>query len=148
MRRVRCQAELTVDAKGRLALPRPLRAALEEIGNPGLVLVFHKGALMAWTQAEFEERFEKPLAESDPFDDEVRDFTHALLSTAHDVQMDGQGRIRLPPKLRAYAHIDKDVVVHSIVGRVEIWDRISWERRFEESLQATRGRSGRPGNRE
>ena len=148
MRRVRCQAELTVDAKGRLALPRPVRAALEEQGSPALVLVFHKGALMAWTQDEFEERFERPLAESDPFDDDVRDFTHALLSTAHDVQMDGQGRIRLPPKLRRYASIDREVVVQSIVGRIEVWDRETWERRFEESLLNTRGRSGRPGNRE
>ena len=54
MRRVRCQAQLTVDAKGRLALPKPIRAALDEEGAPPLVLSFQKGAIWLWTREDWE----------------------------------------------------------------------------------------------
>ena len=144
MLRVRCQAQVSVDAKGRMALPKPIRSALKNADKTSLVLAFHKGSVWGWTLEEFEQRVEGPLAERDPFDDAVMDFTHALLSTAQDVELDGQGRIRLPPELRRLAGISKDVVVHSVVNRIEIWDRPTWECRFEESLHATRGRSGMP----
>lgn len=148
MRRVRCQAQLTVDAKGRLALPRPIRSALEEDESPPLVLAFQKGAIWVWTREDFERDIEGPLAKADPFDDDVMAFAHALLSTATDIEMDGQGRIRLPPHLREYAGISKDVVVHSIVDHIEIWDRAAWDRRFQEALHKHRNMSGMPRGKE
>lgn len=144
MLRVRCQANATVDAKGRLALPAPIRRALADAEQSKLVLTFHKGAVWGWTLEDFEERVEKPLSEADPFDEEVMDFVHSLLSPAQDVDLDGQGRIRIPPPLRELAGIDKDVVVHSVLHRVEIWDRAAWEGRFQQSLHRTRERSGMP----
>jgi len=144
MRRVRCQAQLTVDAKGRLALPRPIRSALDEIGKPSLVLHFHKGAIWMWTRERFEQIIEARQAEADPFDESVEAFAHALLSTACDVDMDGQGRVRLPPGLRSYARIDREVVVHSIMDHIEIWDRAAWDQRFEESLHQWRRMKGMP----
>lgn len=148
MRHTRCQAQLTVDAKGRLALPRPIRAALEHDSESELVLAFHKGAVWAWTRKEWEAKVEAPLAEADPFDTRVMAFTHALLSTANDVAVDGQGRIRIPPVLRELAGIERDVVVHSVVNRFEIWDRHAWNRRFEESLHETQTMSGMPRGRD
>ncbi len=133
-----------MDAKGRLALPKPIRAALEEAGSPPLVLAFQKGAIWAWTREVFERTIEEPLAAADPFDEQVMAFAHALLSTAMDVEVDGQGRIRLPPKLREYAGIERDVVVHSIVDHIEIWDRAAWDARFREALSVHRTMSGMP----
>lgn len=147
MLRVRCQANVTIDAKGRLALPAPLRRALDEAGERALVCAYHKGAVWAWTVSEYEQRVEGPLAEADPFDSEVMDFAHALLSTAQDVELDGQGRIRIPPKLRELAGLNKEAVVHSIVNRIEIWDKDEWEQRFQQALERTAGRSGMPGTR-
>lgn len=145
MLRVRCQANVTIDAKGRLALPAPLRRALEDSDERSLVCAFHKGAVWAWTMSVFEQRVEAPLAEADPFDSEVMDFAHALLSTAQDVELDGQGRIRIPPTLRDLAGLSKDAVVHSIVDRLEIWDKDTWESRFKAALASTSERSGMPG---
>jgi MraZ protein len=120
---------------------------LDDDGNPPLVMVFHKGALWAWTLEVFERTIEGPLAQADAFDDDVMAFSHSLLSSASDVVMDGQGRIRLPAHLRRQAGIDRDVVVHSIVDRIEIWDRTAWQRRYEEALHKSRGMSGLPGKR-
>ena len=41
--------------------------------------------------------------------------------------MDKQGRILLPAKLRAEAHLEKDVVLAGVGSRVEIWDKNSWQ---------------------
>ncbi len=144
MVRVRCQAEATVDEKGRLALPAALRRAYDDAGIGALVLTHHQGAIWGFTPQDFEEKVEKPLSERDPFDHEVIDFTHALLAPAHDAEIDGAGRIRVPPHLRRLAGIERDVVLNSVVGRVEIWDRDRWEARFAESLQRTSARSGLP----
>jgi MraZ protein len=144
MRRVRCQAQLTVDAKGRLALPRPIRAALEELENSALVLHFNKGAIWLWTADRFADLIEARQADADPFDEEVAVFAHAVMSTSCDVEMDGQGRVRLPSGLRNYARIEREVVVHSIMDHIEIWDRGAWEQRFEESLHQWRQMKGMP----
>jgi len=145
MLRVRCQANATLDSKGRLALPAPIRRALGEHGVDSLVLTFHKGSLWGWTASDFEERVERPLANRDPFDEDVRDFTHSLLSPAQDVDIDGAGRIRIPAPLRELAGLGKEVVVSSVLHRIEIWDRATWDARFRTSLDRSRSRSGMPG---
>jgi MraZ protein len=107
-------------------------------------LTFHKGAIWGWTQEDFETSVEGPLSEADPFDVEVMDFVHSILSPAQDVEIDKQGRIRVPPLLRDLATLGRDVVVSSLLNRIEIWDRETWEARFRQSLDRTAARSGMP----
>lgn len=144
MLRVRCQANATMDAKGRLALPAALKRACAQADVSGLVVTFHKGALWAWTPETFEREVEAPLMSRDPFADDVIDMVHALISPAQDVSIDGNGRILIPPTLRELAGLERDVVVHSVLDRVEIWDRETWERRFRESLSRRSNKSGMP----
>ena len=145
MLRVRCQANVTVDAKGRLALPAPIRRALGEAGQSQLVLTFYKGSVWGWTVQDFEETVQRRVDQADPFDQDVQDFTHSVLAPAQDVDVDGQGRIRIPPLLRQLGQIGKEVVVHSVARRLEIWDRANWEARFRQSLDRTAATSGMPG---
>jgi MraZ protein len=144
MLRVRCQAPATLDAKGRLALPAALRRALVKFEVDSLVLTFHKGAIWGWTPEDFETTVEQPMATRDPFAQDVMDFAHALLAPAQDVDVDGQGRIRVPPPLRDLAGLDRDVMVNSLLNRVEIWDREAWDARFSQSLDRARLASGMP----
>ena len=147
MLKVRCQAPATLDAKGRLALPAPLRRALGRREIDSLVLSFHKGAVWGWTPEDFERTVERPMAERDPFSDDVMDFVHALLAPAQDVDIDGSGRIRVPAPLRELAGLGREVVVNSVLERIEIWDRGAWEERFKASLARASGASGMPGSR-
>lgn len=144
MLRVRCQAQVTMDAKGRIALPAQLRRALAESAVDSLVLTFHKGAIWGWTAADFERQVEGPLSEADPFDQEVMDFVHSILAPAQDVDIDAQGRIRIPALLRDLADLQKDLVLSSVLGRIEIWDRGAWEARFRQSLDRRASTSGMP----
>ncbi len=134
MLRVRCQTSGVVDDKGRLALPAPLRRALGEHSVGKLVLTFYKGAVVCWTEADFEAKVEAPLATADAFKESVRAFTHALVSMASDVEIDPQGRIRIPTPLRELARLNREVVLFSVLDRVEIWDQQAWDQRYREAL--------------
>jgi len=144
MLKVRCQAQATVDDKGRLALPAPLRHALQLAAEPRLVITLMEGALWGWTPTDFEEKVEAPILARDQFATGVRDFVHSVVAPAQDVEVDGQGRIRLPPLLREQAGIGRDVVIHSLLDRVEIWDKTAWEERFRQSLERRATASGMP----
>ena len=145
MLRVRCQTEVKIDEKGRAPLPAKIRTALLDSGKTDLVLAFHRGAVWGWTREHFEEVVEGPLAHADQFDVAVMDMAHSLLSTAQDVELDKQGRIRIPSRLRTLADLGREVVVNSILNRIEIWDAKAWETRFTQSVHNSGGRSGMPG---
>ena len=57
---------------------------------------------------------------------QVRDYQRMLASGASDEVPDKQGRITIPPHLRAYAGLDKECVVVGAMNRVEVWDAASW----------------------
>ena len=145
MIRVRCQQSVTIDDKGRLALPAPIRRSLEEAQLRSLVLAFSLGSVWGWTPAHYEQQIESKMLSQDPFSTDVLDFAHSTMSTAQDVELDGQGRIRIPQPLRELAGLEKDCMVHVILGHLEIWDKGAWDRRFQESLHRVRHQSGMPG---
>ena len=52
----------------------------------------------------------------------ARDYTRFLFAGASEETPDKQGRINIPPMLREYAGLDRDVVVIGVMNRIEIWD--------------------------
>lgn len=50
-----------------------------------------------------------------------------LFAGAASCELDKQGRILLPPVLREYANLTKDVVLVGVLSRVEIWDKDRWQ---------------------
>jgi MraZ protein len=112
-----------LDEKGRLILPAKFRDELAE----GLVIT--KGqerCLYIWPIAEFTRIAESlrsaPVTQKGP-----RDFMRVLYAGASDEVPDKQGRVTVPPGLRAYAGLDRDCVVIGANSRVEVWDSTSWE---------------------
>lgn len=56
-----------------------------------------------------------------------RAFARLMLAGAMDVELDKQGRVVLPEYLRAYAGLDKNVVVAGLYTRLELWDEEKWQ---------------------
>jgi MraZ protein len=112
----------SVDDKGRVVMPSKFRDRLAE----GLVLT--KGqddCLFVFTPDRWEEEVAK-LRGLPRTKGNIRTFARALFGSASDQQLDKQGRLQIPPALRAYAKLDKDVVVLGVGDRVEIWDKDEW----------------------
>ncbi len=133
MFKVRVQSKATLDAKGRVALPAKLRRAAQDRHATSLVLTFHKGFIWGRTIEDFE-RLEEQWEARDEYDDEVLDFVQGVLAPAVEVDIDRSGRILIPPILREAAGIERDVVINSVLNRIEIWDSPSWDKRLEEAM--------------
>lgn len=114
----------SLDNKGRLALPAKFREAL---GPRFIVARGLDKCLFVYAPFEWEQVVEKvkamPLSQRD-----ARNFARYFLSGATEVEPDRQGRIILPPNLREYAGLVKDVYVLGVGTRIEIWDKDTWDR--------------------
>ncbi len=60
-------------------------------------------------------------------DQRARAYLRFFHAGAHEEKPDGQGRVTIPPRLREYAGLDKDLVINGADEKVEIWDRATWE---------------------
>lgn len=121
-----------LDDKGRLILPAKFRDQLAA----GLVLTRgQERCLYAFPMREFEHMHEQlrqaPLASK-----QARDYLRVFLSGATDEVPDKQGRITIPPMLRAYAGLERDLAVIGAGSRMEIWDAGAWERYLGEQEAA------------
>lgn len=111
-----------LDDKGRLVLPAKFRDALSD----GLVMT--KGqehSIEVWSAADFAAHAAK-LNEASRTDARRRAHLRVLFSGACDETLDKQGRVTIPPALRDYAGLDRDVVVIGQGQTFEIWDAGSW----------------------
>ncbi len=125
----RCQVEIKLDGKGRIALPARLRKRLKDEGIEMLVLTCYDGGIRGFLPADFEERVERPIAALDPFDPEAQDLHHTVLAGAEDCPVDAQGRLRVPAHLRDEAGLTRDCVLHSLLDWIELWDSEAWAAR-------------------
>jgi MraZ protein len=114
--------EHTIDAKGRMAVPAKFRGQLDR----GAVISKGMGhCLSVYTIARWEEKSAALVA--DKTDEELRDFERRIYPSASEVELDGQGRLMLPAKLRAYAGLSSEITIAGVRDHIEIWDRTTWQ---------------------
>jgi len=114
--------EHSIDTKGRIAVPAKFRAQLDR----GAVISKGMGTcLSVYTTSRWEEKSNELVAGMSS--DELRDFERRIYPSASEVELDGQGRIVIPAKLRAYAKIATEVTVAGVRDHFEIWDRATWQ---------------------
>ncbi len=112
-----------LDDKGRLILPAKFRGQLAA----GLVVTRgQERSLFVFPAAEFR-RVHEQIRQAPLTSKQARDYLRVLLSGAHDEIPDKQGRLSIPPTLRSYAGLDRDVAVIGAGSRVEIWDAATWD---------------------
>lgn len=112
-----------IDSKGRLTLPAKYRAELARgvMVTPGLEGELWVLPLEAW------ERLDLKMSEL-PFNDrDSRDFVRLWYARAGVCELDKQGRILLPGKLRELAGVDGEAVIVGAGSRLEVWSRERWE---------------------
>ena len=123
--------ESTLDPKGRFLLPAGVKKQLPNGENTRFVINrgFEK-CLSLYTIESWEPLYSKIQTLND-FDPKVREFRRYFLNGATIVEPDSAGRILLPPNLKEYAGLEKDIVLASAVDKIEIWAKDKYQQFFD-----------------
>ncbi len=124
--------EYSIDAKGRLSVPVKFREVLSSTYDPRLIVTNFDECLWAYPVAEWLE-LERKVGALPQFLDEVKALQRVFVSAATECPLDKQGRILVPPSLRDYAGLDRDVVMVGMTKRIEIWSKERWSAVFEDA---------------
>jgi MraZ protein len=118
-----------LDAKNRVTLPAKFRSRFADgvVVTKGL-----DGCLTVFNRQGWESFVEARLAQLDSFSKESRRVSRFLYAGASETELDGQGRVMLPPSLLQHAGLTKDIVVAGMNDRLEIWDHQAWKQQLEE----------------
>jgi MraZ protein len=109
----------TLDDKGRISLPAPLRRALNE-SNPVLTHGY-ENCLWLFPSEHWQTMAKTILETTTPFSANSRRLRRDLLGPSHAVEIDKAGRIPVAQSLREYAHLSGECVILGIYEYVEIW---------------------------
>lgn len=112
----------SIDPKGRLIVPAKFR---EQLGEEFVVTAGLDGCLTIYASSDWK-AFEEKIQALPLTNPSARKFSRFFLASACQCELDKQGRILLPQKLREMASLEKDVVLAGVGNRVEIWDREKW----------------------
>ena len=125
---------LNLDAKGRMAMPMKYRERLQEMCGGQLVLTIDRDhCLLVYPLPEWEE-IERKLVKLPTLNPQARRLQRLLIGHATEVELDGAGRILLPPPLREFAELDKKVILVGQGNRFELWNEGLWQERREQWL--------------
>lgn len=112
----------SIDAKGRVIVPAKFR---EELGEEFVVTLGLDGCLFVYPDNEWQS-FVAKLKEL-PGNKEARQLQRYFMAGAATCEVDKQGRILLPAKLREQAALEKEIVFVGVVGKIEIWSKERWD---------------------
>ncbi len=113
---------VSMDAKGRIAIPAKFRA---QLNAAAVVTRGLDQSLFLYPKTGWEAMAAKisalPLTQANS-----RAFARLMLAGAYDAELDKQGRMMVPDYLRKFAGLSKRIVIAGLYNRIEIWDEQAW----------------------
>lgn len=132
--------EHAIDAKNRLAVPAEIRAQVQRQAGTGegdpvhlYVTVTEGQALALYPEEAFEQRA-RELDDSALEADELLNYERLFFSMARRVEIDKQGRVRLPEQLLKRTGLSGDVVLLGVKDHLEVRDREAWQNYVQQML--------------
>ncbi|MCH8551326.1 MAG: division/cell wall cluster transcriptional repressor MraZ [Natronospirillum sp.] len=127
---------LSMDSKGRMAIPSRFRDAITQACQGELVLTIdtEELCLLLYPLNEWEV-IQQKIEALPSYNRAVRRIQRLLIGHATDIEMDGNGRILVPGPLRDHARLDKKVVLLGQGNKFEVWDEQYWQERRDAYLQ-------------
>ena len=114
-----------------MVIPTRYRERLAERGDARLVVTIDRDqCLLIYPLNDWEE-IERKLMRLPTFNEHARRLQELMVGHATDVELDGHGRMLVPPALRAFGHLDRNAMLIGQGARFELWDEQRWNERRE-----------------
>ena len=122
--------EFTLDVKSRVAIPARLRHAFVD----GIFVTRgYERCISGYAPAEWERFVAEQIQSTPGMSSKGRMLRRRTLASANLLELDAQGRIKLPASLLEYASIVRDVTIIGVEDRIELWDRNRWAQYLKQS---------------
>ena len=125
----------TIDAKGRIIVPARFRERINAGGSDGVMISGMDGCLFSYPYDEWS-KIEKRILSLAEKSESMRRFRRLFIGGAFDCSIDKQDRILIPPILRQYSELDKEIVLVGVLDHFEIWSRAHWDQENQNLIDA------------
>jgi MraZ protein len=123
--------EVTLDAKGRFLLPVGIKKQLpEDAGDQFVIARGFEKCLTLYPKKNWDPILAE-LSKVSEYKAENREFLRYFTMGATLGELDSAGRMLIPPNLKAHAGLEKDIVLVSVINKIEIWDKGKYQQFFE-----------------
>ncbi len=127
--------ELSIDSKGRLAIPAKFRELLLRHYTPAVVATLDsRHRLLIYPEPEWEGVARQLLGLKVAGNPSLQRYQNLLLHNADTLELDTAGRVLLPANLRRRVDFDKEVTLVGRANRLELWGREHWEAEMNQAL--------------
>ena len=132
---------INLDDKGRIAVPTKYREELQDCCERQMIVTIavnercigETGCLWLYPLPEWE-HLEETISKLPTLNKTEGKLRRFLIGNASECEMDGQGRLLLPEKLRKFAGMDKKIVLVGQLKKFEIWSEDAWIAKEQEWL--------------
>ncbi len=130
---------INLDDKGRLAIPTRYRDELQSSCNRQMIVtvavneccVGEPGCLWLYPLPEWE-KLEQTISKLPTLNKMAGQLRRFLIGNASECEVDGQGRLLLPEKLRKFACMEKKLILVGQLNKFEIWNESAWNAKEQE----------------
>lgn len=117
----------TIDPKGRIIIPARFRDVIKVSGVESIMITRMDNCLFAYTHDQWT-ILEQKILHLPEKSEAMRRFQRLFIGSAQDCKCDAQGRVLIPPFLKQYSGLEKEIVLVGVLARFEIWSRENWDR--------------------
>jgi MraZ protein len=136
--------KLSLDDKGRLVVPTRYRELIAERSQGRLVVTVDRDPCLLIYPLPDWEQIERKLMSLPTLQPQVRKLQRVMVGHATDLELDGHGRMLVPPELREFAGLGRQAMLIGQGNRFELWDEARWIERRDVWLKSDDGAGGLP----
>ena len=117
-----------MDAKGRMAIPAKYRETLSSECGGKIVMTAHTQdkCVLVYPETEWLENILPAIEKLPTFNKKALRAQRLLIGYASTLELDGNGRVLVPPTLRDYAGLDKKLMLVGLGKKFELWSEEKW----------------------
>lgn len=136
--------KLTLDDKGRMVMPTRYRERIVERSQGKLVVTVDRDQCLLIYPLPDWEQIERKLMSLPTLHAQARRLQRLMVGHATDLELDGHGRVLLPPELREFAGLGRYAMLIGQGNRFELWDEVRWSEQRSFWLKSEETSTGLP----